>query len=54
MIGYVNNGPNNYNCVTKLCKYSYSIIDSNLRNATKAHHVPKRDMCTKYEFASKQ
>ena len=35
-------------------KKSAKIIDSNLRNVTKALHVPKRDMCSKCEFASKQ
>ena len=29
---------------------SRSIIDSNLRNVTKALHVPKGDMCLKCEF----
>ena len=35
-------------------KKSANIIDSNLRNVTKALHVPKRYMCAKCEFASKQ
>ena len=35
-------------------KKSAKIIDSNLRNVKKALHVPKRDMCSKCEFASKQ
>ena len=35
-------------------KKSAKIIDSNLRNVTKALHVPKRVMCSKCEFASKQ
>ena len=33
---------------------SAKIIDSNLKNVTKAPHVPKRDVCSKCEFASKQ
>ena len=28
------------------------MIESNLRNITKAIHVSKRDMCSKSEFAS--
>ena len=35
-------------------KKSANIIDSNVRHATKALHVPKRDMCSKWEFASEQ
>ena len=35
-------------------KKTAEIIDSNLRNVTKALHVPKRDMCSKWEFALKQ
>ena len=35
-------------------KRSAKIIDSNLRNVTKALQVPKCDMCSTYEFASKQ
>ena len=35
-------------------KKSAKLIDSNLRNVTKALHVPKRDMCPKCVFASKQ
>ena len=34
-------------------KYA-KIIDSYLRNVTKALHVPKCDMCSKCEFVSKQ
>ena len=34
-------------------KKSTKIIVLNLRNVTKALHVPKRDMCSKCEFASK-
>ena len=30
------------------------IIDSNLKNVTKALHVPKPDICAKCECASKQ
>ena len=35
-------------------KKSNKIIVSNLRHVTKALNVPKRDMCSKCEFASKQ
>ena len=35
-------------------KKSAKFIESNMRNITKALHVPKRDMCSKCEFASKQ
>ena len=35
-------------------KNSAKIVDSNMINVTKALHVPKRDVCSKYEFASKQ
>ena len=38
----------------KLDKKSANINDSNLRNVTKTIHVPKRDMSSKWEFASKQ
>ena len=33
---------------------SANIINSNLRNITKALHVPRRDMYSKCEFTSKQ
>ena len=33
---------------------SVKLIDSNLRNVSKPLLVPKRDMCSKCEFASKQ
>ena len=35
-------------------KKSAKTIDSNLRNVTKAQHVPQRVMCSKCELASKQ
>ena len=35
-------------------KKSTKIIDSNLRNITKAQNVSIHDMCSKCEFASKQ
>ena len=38
----------------KMDMKSAKIIDSNMRNVTKALHVPKRDACYKCEFASKQ
>ena len=38
----------------KMDKKSAKIIYSNLRHVTKALHVPKRGMCSKCEFASKQ
>ena len=35
-------------------KKSAKTIDSNLRNVTKAPHVPKRDMCSKCGIPLKQ
>ena len=35
-------------------KKSAKIIDSNLKNVTKALHVPKGNMCSKCELASKK
>ena len=34
----------------KMDKNSAKIIDLNLGNVTKALHVPKRDMCSKFEL----
>ena len=34
-------------------KKSAKNIDSNLRHVTKAEHVPKRNLCSICEFASK-
>ena len=38
----------------KMDKKSAKNIDSNLRNVTKAQHVPKHDMRLKFVFSSKQ
>ena len=54
MIGYFGDGPKDNNFVTKFCKCLKNIIKSDPRNVTKARHVPKRAMCSKFEFASKQ
>ena len=43
---------NFFKYLVKMDQKSAKIIDSNLRNVTKAEHVPKRDMCSECEFAS--